>query len=287
MTRSVDSLKAFMGSSGRDDTFRPTPGVVVVGAGKGGVGTSVVSALLAVDAARRGARVLLVDADEMVGSLHLMFGITDPGPGIGALRGGSLTPGELVLDIAPGLSLFPGGGGGMDATLAVAAAERRTLLRRVAGLYEAFDLTIVDGGSRLDSVMAACRAGAERLLCVTAPDRISLAASYALFKIANTQFKGLPVELVVNGASDEEAREVHSIVRSAATSFMGGTVAFGGGVPDDPGVRARVVAGAALHEVDPTSPAARAATMVVDRILADRRRLSDSDTPVVPLFREV
>lgn len=112
MNRSTDSLKEFTASSGSEDRFRPRPGVIVVGSGKGGVGTSVIVALLGLQAMRQGEHVLLVDADEAVGSLHLMFGVSDPGPGLGSLRAAGVTPTSLLLPVAPGLALFPGGGGG-------------------------------------------------------------------------------------------------------------------------------------------------------------------------------
>ena len=80
------------------------------------------------------------------------------------------------------------------------------LLRRVSGLYERFDLVVVDGGSRLDSVMAACAAGAGRLVGVTTPDRIAQAAVYALLKVTRGRFGALPTELVVR--EDELSYEV-------------------------------------------------------------------------------
>lgn len=256
-----------MAGSDREDSFQPRPGVVVVGSGKGGVGTSVIVALLGLQAMRRGEHVLLVDADESVGSLHLMFGVSDPGPGLGSLREGSVTPHSLLLPIAPGLALFPGGGGGgVDATLAVAAGERRAMMRRLSGLYEDYGVVIVDGGSRLDSVMAACHVGTERLLCVTTPDRIPLAASYALFKVARARFRSLPIELLVNLSGD--GRSVYEIVEAAASSFLRMDVSFGGTVPPDDMVRQCLEAGTSLNALGTGAPAVNAAAAVMDRILA-------------------
>lgn len=267
MNRPIDSLKEFMAQSGREGSYRRRPGVVVVGSGKGGVGTSTIATLMAVEAARRGEHVLLVDGDEAVGSLHLMLGISDPGPGLGSLRQAGVTPDSLLLDVAPGLVLFPGGGGGVDATLAVAAGERRVLMGRIAGLYENFGVVIVDGGSRLDSVMAACHAGAERLLCVTTPDRISLAASYALFKVMRARFGALPTELLVN--SSEDGHSVYEIVDAASSNFLGVDVSFAGTIPPDDMLRECLEAGTSLSRLGTIAPAVAAAGAVIERILAD------------------
>ena len=255
-----------MSESGREHSFRPRPGVVVVGSGKGGVGTSVIAALLGLQAMRRGENVLLVDADDSVGSLHLMFGLPDPERGLGSLRRGGVTPESLLVDVAPGLALFPGGDGGVDATLAMAAGERRSMMRRVSGLYEHFGVVVVDGGSRLDSVVAACHVGTERLLCVTTGDRIPLAASYALFKAARARFAGLPIELLVNLSGD--GRSVYEIVETAASSFLEMDVSFGGTVPPDDRVRECLEAGTSLGALGTVVPAVGAAAAVMDRILA-------------------
>ncbi len=283
MSRSVESLKAFMAGSRREATFRPVRGVIVVGAGKGGVGTSVVAGLLAIAAARSGERVLLVDGDEAVGSLHLLFGLNDAGPGLGALRGGRIVPRDLLVTLAPGLTLLPGGGGGLDATLAVAAADRRVLFRRVAGLYEHFGLVVVDGGSRLDSVMAACAAGSEKLLCVTGTERIALAGSYALLKVTRTRFPGLSTELVINGATTHAGRGAYSIVEAATASFLGAAVPLCGVVPDDPDVREGVREERPLHLIGDASPALEAASAIVHRILREDAEAPGAAAAVIPL----
>jgi flagellar biosynthesis protein FlhG len=284
MDHSTESLRAFLEGSDRTDAHAPSPGVLVVGSGKGGVGTSVVSVLLAVEAARRGERVLLVDADETVGSLHLMLGVQDPGPGLGGLRGGVMEPEALLVSVASGLVLFPGGGGGVASTLTSGVAERRAMLRRVSGLFSRFSTVIVDGGSRLDSVMAACGQGAERLLCVTSPDRIAIASSYALFKVTRARFQSLPVELIVNRADERKGRGLHAIVRAATQAFLGTDVSFGGTIPTDEGVLQRLEQGVSLADSSaPYAPAPSAAGAVMHRLLTDRTLDSASPLDVLPL----
>ena len=273
-----------MAGAGKNSAFEPRPGVVVVGAGKGGVGTSVLSTMLAIGAAQRGENVLLVDADEAVGSLHMMLGITDPGPGLGSLRAGRGEPEALLVPVDSGLTLFPGGGGGVDATLIAASAERRILLARVAALYERFSTVIVDGGSRLDSVMAACGAGAERLLCVTAPDRIALAASYALFKVARARFDTLPVELIVNSADERKGRGLHAVVRAATQSFLGTDVLFGGTIPIDERLESCLEAGESLAQLDAAFGAAAAAGSIAHRLLAERQAGEAASRGVITLL---
>lgn len=267
MIRSVDSLRAMVGQGGGDDSHRFRPHVAVLGAGKGGVGTSTLAALLGIQAAATGASVLLVDADETVGSLHLLFGLPSEISGMGSLRRGA-SPEELVVDVEPGLSLFPGGGGGVEATLALAASERRMLLRRVAALYDRYDLVLVDGGSRLDSVMAACAAAAGRLVGITVRDSVAQAAAYALLKVARARFEGLPVDLVVNRATEAEGRAVHELVDSAARTFSGRGVDFAGTTPEDADLAEAQLRGASLSGYVPGRPLGDALGGLAHRLLA-------------------
>lgn len=280
MNRSVESLKAFVSGAERPSSWRPVPGVVVVGAGKGGVGTSLISTLLAVEAARAGESVLLVDAAEGVGSLHLMLGVSDAGPGLEALRGGNVAAEALVVSVASGLDLFPGGA---EPNLDGGPGERRALMRRVSRLFRRYSMVVIDAGSRVESVMAACRAGAERLLCVTARDRLSLAASYALLKTARSRVDALPVELIVNRVGEQEARSVYATVRAAAKNFIDTDVGYGGAIPSDERLPELVESGTALTQVDPSWVGASAAAIVMRRILMEGRAARESGDVALPL----
>ncbi len=284
MADPVDSLKAFVARSPRDSGYRHHPAVVVFGAGKGGVGTSTLAGMTALHAAAQGASVLMVDADETVGSLHLMFGVQQTVPGLGILRGGSVTPKDLLFDVAPGVALLPGGGGGVDATLAVASAERRMLMRRVAGLYDDYELVVVDGGSRLDSVMAACAAGSGRLVCVTTADHIAQTAAYALLKVTKARFSDLPVELMVNRADDAEGQRVHRVVEGAVASFLRLSLPYAGAVPEDARLRDHVGGGGALTDSAVLEgPASEALGTLAEVLLRSRREQAGSHVPVLPL----
>lgn len=279
MNRAVESLRALVGA-GHDDAHGRRGTVTVFGAGKGGVGTSTLAGLTALGLARAGVSVLAVDADETVGSLHLLFGLPLESAGLGTLRGGRVQPEELVVEVAPGLSLLPGGAGGVEATLAIAAAERRVLLRRVAALYERFDAVVVDGGSRLDSVMGACAAGAGRLVAVTTRDRIAQASAYALLKVAQARFPSLPVQLAVNRAAEAEARDAYELVDGAARTFTGRGVPFAASIPEDGALAGALALGQPLQAVGAAGAAAEATALLADALQADADAAASFPLPV-------
>lgn len=284
MSRSADSLRAFVARGGGPD-FEPTPGVVVVGSGKGGVGTSSVAVLLAQEFNRQGQHVLLVDGDEHVGSLHLLLGMADAGPGLGALRSGGRQPADLLREVRAGLHLLPGGSvGAAGDGSTLATAERRALFRRIAGLYEHYDAVVVDGGARLESVTAALAAGAERLLAVTGTNRVSLAATYALLKVALVRFRGLPTGVVVNRASGNPGAAAHRIVEGAGERFLQRPIPLAGAIPDDGLLAAAFESEAGLAGLQADAPSRQAAGRTVSQILQEQA--SGTPTPVLPLMRE-
>jgi flagellar biosynthesis protein FlhG len=225
-------------------------GAVVFASGKGGTGTSTLAALLAVGAAARGSRVLLVDGNVGFGSLHLYLGV-GAGAGWAALKAGAPAE-DLLVKVTETLTLLPAGNA--EDAAAISAAERAALFRKVSSLYAAYDLVVLDGGSRLDSVLAACGAGVGRLVAVSTPDRVSLAGTYALMKVLDGKLSGLPVSVVVN-RGDETAAES---LRGAARRFLARSVDCAGAVPDDECLRAGINAGMDIQDAAVDSPAAAA-----------------------------
>jgi MinD-like ATPase involved in chromosome partitioning or flagellar assembly len=194
-----------------------------------------------------------------------------------------MTPEDLIRHVSGSLWLLPGGGGGVEATLAGAQGERRALLRRVVELYERYDLVVVDGGSHLSSVLAACLAGAERLLALTAPDRVAMAATYALLKVGRERFPSMPMEILVNGGDGITAEEVFRLMSLAGERFLGLKAAFGGSLPRDADLEGLQRKGASLLQLPPSSPALTAAGALHSRLASEQARTWSDSAPVLPL----
>lgn len=263
MSTQLDSLRRFLAR--RERTAHPGGGgnVVVVGGGRGGLGTSSIAALLALVWAADGHEVLLVDADDNLGTLHLLLG-TPAGKGIGALRDGSADADDLVVPVAPGLGLLTAHPPETDEP-APTGAERRALVRRLASIYPKFDRVVIDGGSRLESVTGACASGASTLLALTAADRVSLAATHALVKASTARVPGLDVRIAANRTSDAEAKVAFEILHDGVARFLGLDLAFLGAVPDDPDFHVAMTAGATIQDA-----AARAAIVPAVRDIAGK-----------------
>ncbi|MDQ8153273.1 MAG: EscU/YscU/HrcU family type III secretion system export apparatus switch protein [Gemmatimonadota bacterium] len=238
--------------------------VVLVAAGKDGAGASTTAALLALTFAEQGRRTLLVDGDDRDGGMHRWFGV-EPSGGVGTLLSTAAEPATLVLPVSEALSLLPGGGA-PDGP-APSAARVRALWRRIASLYDAYDVTIIDGGSRVDTVFAACLAGVQRVVAVSGPDAVSLAATYGLLKAIDALVPDLPVDFVANGEDESRAKRLYARIRALADRGLHRPPAYGGAIPDDPSLRVRGLQGGTFAALGAQNPAVSAAASCGGRIL--------------------
>jgi flagellar biosynthesis protein FlhG len=249
----------------------PARGVptLLCASGRGGTGTSMMAALMAVAAAGDGIRVLLIDADDLVGPLAPMLGVV-PRATWQDLRGGRVSPTDVATPVSTTLTLVAGGIARTGDQGAIAAVERRACMRRLSALCEQMDLVVIDCGSRFDAIAAAAMSHAdERLLAIAASsDPVSLAATYALCKAVHTRVGALPQDLLVNRLDGRDAARCFDAIDAGTRQFLGTSLRFAGAVPSDPTLDAALRAGMPFPDAAAGSPAAIAAHDVVMRTLA-------------------
>jgi flagellar biosynthesis protein FlhG len=245
--------------------------VLLVASGKGGVGTSVVSSLTAMAATERGERVLLVDATEGPGALHHLFGVR-PTHSLWMLGDGRLQPDDIVVPIDDRLTLIAGGTSGANGSARTPATdhERRSALTRVSHLFANYDLVVLDGGSRLDTIAAISELADPALLLVTSADRLSLAANYALVKSVRMRRPDVHISVLANRHGDALAEEACEFLAGACDHFLGRSIEVAGAVPDDPCLQAAVGAGMTVGDALDGSPAADAMRGILARVLPSR-----------------
>lgn len=240
--------------------------------GKGGSGTSLVSALIAVAAAGDGRKVLVVDADDLVGPQAMLLGVK-PWAGWQDLRGGRVQIRDVATPVSASLTLVAGGAprhASDDVNTTPNAAERRACLRRVSALSEGHDLVVIDCGSRLETVLASVAPQMhERVVAVmSGKDPIAVAATFALCKAVHQRHSELNIDVVVNRHEKEEAKQCFDAVALGARQFMPTCpIQFAGSVPLDSTLDAVMRAGMPFLDAAAGSPAAHAAHELALRAL--------------------
>lgn len=262
----LDAMRASIGARPRTPLRDATgPVVLVLASGRGGSGTTLASAVLALAAAGDGHRTLLIDGDELVGPHALLLGV-EPTVRWPELRGGALDASHFALPIAPTLSVVAGGLAGD----ALTAAERRACFARLQTLAATYALVVIDAGSRLDTVLAALEGArsSTRLVVVAAgQDPIALASSYALLKAAHARHPQLPMDVLANRLDDSAAVRVADTIAHGAEQFLGRAIAFAGALPHDTALDAALRAGMPFLDAVTGSPVAVAAHDTVLRMV--------------------
>jgi capsular exopolysaccharide synthesis family protein len=121
------------------------PGAIGVTSAGQAEGKTVTCANLALVFAQSGKRVVVVDADMRLPSQHLVFGVTEPGSGLGALLVSADITDEAIANsvrtVAENVDLIPAGRPAHNPSELLGAPAFQTLL---ANLKSSYDIVLVD-----------------------------------------------------------------------------------------------------------------------------------------------
>jgi MinD-like ATPase involved in chromosome partitioning or flagellar assembly len=216
--------------------WQPSEASITVVAGvAAGIGTSTVAALIGNAIAQAGHRALLVDSSGERGGLRRVLGAA-PTRGIAALLDPAVSMSDLLVEVAAGCQLLPGGTDAEPRRGAIDPAAQRTMLRRAAQEFHAFDAVVIDAGARLDTILAATERGVRRVLVVGGVTPAQIAAAYALLKALDLRWPSIAVDLLVNRQEAEAARAAFEQVHYGAQHFLARGLGFAGSLADDAGL---------------------------------------------------
>jgi flagellar biosynthesis protein FlhG len=241
--------------------------VIAVTSGKGGVGKTNLTANLAVLAARRGKRVLIIDADLGLANVEILFGLK-PRHHVGAVLDGSRTIEEVLVEGPAGVSILAGGSGEQSLSN-LAGEEKLRLCAALDQVEDRFDLVLVDSGAGIgDNVLFFVGAAQEALLVVS-PEPTSIIDAYAVVKVLSQQAGVDQFHVVVNPVVDElQAREVFPKLTAVTSRFLSASVRHLGYIPRDENLHRAVMAGKPLVQAFPLAPASRAMQVLADKLLS-------------------
>jgi len=244
----------------------PTPQVISVTSGKGGVGKTNLSVNLACMLAEAGKRVVLLDADLGLANVDVMLGLTPEKNLFHLFQEGAQLK-DILLPTPYGFSILPASSGVAE-MLELHTGQKLDLLEAMDALEDSIDFLIVDTGAGInENVLYFNLAVQERLLVLT-PEPTSLTDAYALIKVLKAEHGVQRFRVVVNMAkSMAAAKEVFSKLHNACDHFLSGiSLDLVGVVPLDPGVRKAVVRQIPFAVMTPNGPAATALRSVARKV---------------------
>ncbi|HRX19701.1 MAG: P-loop NTPase [Gemmatimonadetes bacterium] len=239
---------------------------LVIGSGKGGVGKSLVAVTLASSLAAAGRRVLLVDADFNLGTLHVLLGVR-PAVQPEDLLEPEVDAESVIIPVAHNLWLMPAPSGA-ESVQRLGPHDRARFHRRVARLFPAYDAVVVDAAAGLDSALRVAAMQAARMVLVTTPEPTALTSAYALVKLVHGRLPLLPIDLLVNRTVDAaEGTLAATRMQEACSRFLGRTLRYLGAIPEDTTMRAALGSPEGLVDPAVSGPAQAALRAIVERTL--------------------
>ena len=248
--------------------------IMAVTSGKGGVGKTFLSANLAAALARRGQRVLVLDADLGLANLDVVLNL-HPKTTLHDVFTGKVHLEDAILPAPGGFSVLLAGSGLVEYSR-LTPEVREQLQRIIDTLAPRFDHILVDTGAGISDVVLYAVSLADDVLVIATPEPTSMTDAYATIKVLATQQQRRAIRLVVNQVGRPgEGKAIRNQLQLVVDKFVTPMLAEGsaptlleliGEVPLDSAVREAVQKRRLLVELLPGSGAAQAVEAIAAKI---------------------
>lgn len=270
-----------MNGCGQDDptpAFNSGPKVISVTSGKGGVGKTSVVCNLAVAWAKRGERVLIIDADLGLANIDVVFGLS-PRYTLNHFFANKRKLHEIMIEAPYGIKILPAGSGVQRYTTLIPADHLR-FIDELDNLNSDFDLVLVDTGAGISENVTYFSTAAQTILVVTTPQITSITDAYALIKLLALRYHEKNFHLLVNTAKNErEALQVYEKLTMVANRFLGASVDFVGWLPYEKRLNDALSQQKAFVDLYPKSKHGEGCQRIIDQLEFDVGQKCQKGTP--------
>jgi flagellar biosynthesis protein FlhG len=187
--------------------------------GKGGVGKSVITVNTGILLAEKGLKTLIVDADFMSPSLHVLANVNPTTSLEIWIKKPELDLHHIISPVEKNLYLVTSEGEGFDEHLK--DWQYVKLLRRCLLEAEEFDIVLIDFPTGFFGFLNPVLFELDELMIVSTPEPTSVIDTYAMIKILTKEVSYEKIKVIINMADNEnEARESVENLNRALTHFL-------------------------------------------------------------------
>lgn len=257
--------------------------VIAVASGKGGVGKTHVSVNLAYQLARKGKRVLLLDADLGLANVDILLGLR-PTRNLSHVLAGECELRDIVMAGPGGVSVIPAAAG-IKRMAELGAGEHASIVQAFSSFRDEYDVLVIDTAAGIsDSVVSFSRAS-QHVLVVVNDEPTSLADAYGLIKVLNRDAGITRFKVLCNKVdSERQARNVFARLQEVADRFLDVVIEYAGLIPRDEFVQRALARQRVVSELFPATDAALAFKRLAD--VVEQWELPDGPRGQIEFFAE-
>lgn len=253
--------------------------VITVTSGKGGVGKSTLTVNLAIEMARAGKRVIVLDADFGLANIEVMLGIR-PQYNLADLmfRGKSL---KDIITPGPENIGFISGGSGIQELSRLTRDQVVYLVQKLYELDEMADVILVDTGAGIADTVLEFVSASNEVVIVATPEPTSITDAYALLKTLNRKSdfskENTVIKMVANRIQDKaEGENLYDKLSLVVDKFLNIKVEYLGGILQDVSCQKAIMQQQPVIMSYPNSTASKAVAGIAAKLL-DKDSASDED----------
>ncbi|MBF0380524.1 MAG: MinD/ParA family protein [Magnetococcales bacterium] len=284
--RKKSGTKSSESEVGKAPSERKVPHTMAITSGKGGVGKTLVTVNLAINYARLGLKVLLIDADLGLANIDVVLGVT-PKFTIEDVLSGELTLDEVAVQGPLGITILPAASGVAELSN-LTEEQKLALMDHIDHWHADFDVVLVDTGAGISPNVRFFVLAVERIMIVVTPDPASITDAYALMKVMFMNHRVSHFDLVVNQVSSEkEAKDVYRTLSQVADKYLNIGMNFAGSIPEDPLLVKSVRQQRPVADLFPEAPASQAFIALSKRVMRMWQQKRNDDGRMIFFWRRL